>query len=81
MRNVRCTLRWCRTWIPGLLIGALPPTTGKRKDGNPGRHDKTTAIYSCGPYQPGREEPDENLEREEELPEECDPPLTVEPVK
>ena len=63
------------------MIGALPPTTGKRKDGNPGRLDKTTAIYSCGPYQPGREEPDENLEREEELPEECDPPLKVEPVK
>ena len=38
---------------------------------------------SCGPYQPEREEPepDEKLEREDEPPEDRDPPLKAEPVE
>ena len=83
MGDVRCTLRWCRTWIPGYPSGAPPGTAGKRKDGSPGRHYRTAATYSCGPYQPEREEPepDEKLEREDEPPEDRDPPLKAEPVE
>lgn len=65
------------------MSGALSGTAGKRKDGSPGRHYRAAATDSSDAYQPEREEPDpdEKLEREDELPEDRDPPLKAEPVE